>query len=725
MAGPLPVYGYLSSGTRIVSDMQSAAELVNSVVKQLLGAASEASTLSITSNTIIPLGGPCVLPVDQSGGGTINTIVATNLTDGQVIYIHSVHPTNPITIANNATGSGVPIATFSGQNIVLTNPAMFISLKYNQSLNQFQEMFPYTNLLAPGPIGSTLANTGAFTTLSVSSAITQTAGATSEAAPQNAGPIAAPADFMLDGIILGLTTYSSTGLTATLNTSPNSAGGYAVLVVQGNRVPIVFGASSLAITVSASKDTYIDVSSTGTFTATAVLNGANPPSITSNNLRLCKIVSGASTITSVTYLAPYVSAGAFAEYRYDNADSVLDGFSTSPTISSLTVTHIPLNGAFVTILQGGRQYTLQEGNSQLSQTVGASQDTYLDFSAGTFTANAVSNNATPPAISPAGALRVALIVSGASGISTGHVYYFTQPTAKTTALGAGPSIGTSSPIPTSGSWTGEYWQFGSLVLQGAITSSTATRIKVQGDVTIGYAITVNTEMAGGGGVQYLNSTTGYSFNGVPPGGLSPGQNGIVTNGGGGGGYVGAGGNGGSIVSGLKCNGGSAIPPLLLTGSGGGTGGAVAISPGTLNAGGAGGGGISIEASGNIYVLANITANGGAGTSTSTASAGAGGGGSGGAIELRAGGQIYIASGVTLSANGGAGGSSTNTTKGGASGGGSGGLIRLKAAYINNQGTLSVAGGTVQTGQTQAQTSSAGSAGVTDITAVVWGPRSAN
>lgn len=68
MAGPLPVYGYLSSGTRIVSDMQSAAELVNSVVKQLLGAASEASTLSITSNTIIPLGGPCVLPVDQSGG---------------------------------------------------------------------------------------------------------------------------------------------------------------------------------------------------------------------------------------------------------------------------------------------------------------------------------------------------------------------------------------------------------------------------------------------------------------------------------------------------------------------------------------------------------------------------------------------------------------------------------------------------------------------------------
>ncbi len=156
--------------------MQSAAELVNSVVKQLLGAASEASaTLSITSNTITPLGGPCVLPVDQSGGGIINTIVATNLTDGQVIYIRSVNPSNPITIANNATGSGVPIATFSGQNIVLTNPAMFISLKYNQSLNRFQEMFPYPNWSAPGAIGSSTPAAGTFTTLSLTSSVSANA----------------------------------------------------------------------------------------------------------------------------------------------------------------------------------------------------------------------------------------------------------------------------------------------------------------------------------------------------------------------------------------------------------------------------------------------------------------------------------------------------------------------------------------------------------------------
>jgi hypothetical protein len=111
----------------------------------MIGGESEGSTLAITSNSITPVNNACVFPVDASGGGTIDTIQVTNMRDGQVIFLHSVNSSNPITIANLASGGGgVPISTFSGQNIVLTNPKIFISLKYNEAANKFQEMFPYS-----------------------------------------------------------------------------------------------------------------------------------------------------------------------------------------------------------------------------------------------------------------------------------------------------------------------------------------------------------------------------------------------------------------------------------------------------------------------------------------------------------------------------------------------------------------------------------------------------
>jgi hypothetical protein len=68
-----------------------------------------------------------------------------------------------------------------------------------------------------------------------------------------------------------------------------------------------------------------------------------------------------------------------------------------------------------------------------------------------------------------------------------------------------------------------------------------------------------------------------------------------------------------------------------------------------------------------------------------------GGGGGGGLYIKAGGNINISSGVTLSARGGKGGEPGGD--GGGGGGGSGGAIWLEAAgVITNQGTIDVRGG---------------------------------
>jgi hypothetical protein len=164
---PLPAAGYISDPSRTVEEAQAEWELDISVTKTGLGGFSEGSTLSITSNSITPVSTNCVYPVDATGGGTINTIQTTNVRDGEVIFLHCVTSGDPITIANLASGSGAPIATFSGGNITLSDSAQFISLKFNATANQFQEMFPYPTWAAPGAIGSTTPNTGTFTSLTL------------------------------------------------------------------------------------------------------------------------------------------------------------------------------------------------------------------------------------------------------------------------------------------------------------------------------------------------------------------------------------------------------------------------------------------------------------------------------------------------------------------------------------------------------------------------------
>jgi hypothetical protein len=78
------------------------------------------------------------------------------------------------------------------------------------------------------------------------------------------------------------------------------------------------------------------------------------------------------------------------------------------------------------------------------------------------------------------------------------------------ALGGGGNC--NPPVITSGVLTGEFWQNGNYTTTATITAANQVRLHVIGDVVINNPITVNTELAGGGGQQYLNSTTGYSFN---------------------------------------------------------------------------------------------------------------------------------------------------------------------------------------------------------------------
>jgi hypothetical protein len=119
---------------------------------------------------------------------------------------------------------------------------------------------------------------------------------------QNQGPLASPSDYFADHLVTGFVTPSlpTVGLSCTFT---GNANGTTVLVTFGNRICILNGDARLTNTYTASRDTYIDVDNTGAFHYTAVLNGNAAPNVTTNSMRLAKVVSGPSTVTAVTILA--------------------------------------------------------------------------------------------------------------------------------------------------------------------------------------------------------------------------------------------------------------------------------------------------------------------------------------------------------------------------------------------------------------------------------------
>lgn len=58
------------------------------------------------------------------------------------------------------------------------------------------------------------------------------------------------------------------------------------------------------LSFTASKDTYVDLSTSGAYTLVAVTNGATAPAVTPASIRLYKAISGASSVTSIVPLLP-------------------------------------------------------------------------------------------------------------------------------------------------------------------------------------------------------------------------------------------------------------------------------------------------------------------------------------------------------------------------------------------------------------------------------------
>lgn len=103
------------------------------------------------------------------------------------------------------------------------------------------------------------------------------------------------ADMFGDYVVSGLLSPTSANLTSTL-----SAGSAYVIGVRVTK-------TATAKTYTASKDTYVDLSNAGVLTYAEVANGAAAPAVTSNSLRLQKVVTNGTAVTSVTQLGSLLS----------------------------------------------------------------------------------------------------------------------------------------------------------------------------------------------------------------------------------------------------------------------------------------------------------------------------------------------------------------------------------------------------------------------------------
>lgn len=112
---------------------------------------------------------------------------------------------------------------------------------------------------------------------------------------QAASSAMSASDAPLSAVTSGLITPTS--VTRVGVTSPGAA------YVQNARVFFALGDSRLTATYAPLSDTYTDIDDTGNFTRIAVANGAAAPALTANSIRLEKVVTSGTAITSVVRLA--------------------------------------------------------------------------------------------------------------------------------------------------------------------------------------------------------------------------------------------------------------------------------------------------------------------------------------------------------------------------------------------------------------------------------------
>jgi len=151
-----------------------------------------------------------------------------------------------------------------------------------------------TRFVSPDDI-SVSAIDGNFVTLtnaanSLDGTLIQTGTISSDSLDANANPVNSRNEGLGDFVYTGLLAPTSASLVST--TTAGTA------YIEGWRVV----KAATPKTYTASKDTYVDLSSNGTFTYSEVALGGTAPSVASNSIRLFKAVTSGTAITSVTDL---------------------------------------------------------------------------------------------------------------------------------------------------------------------------------------------------------------------------------------------------------------------------------------------------------------------------------------------------------------------------------------------------------------------------------------
>ncbi len=139
-----------------------------------------------------------------------------------------------------------------------------------------------------------MLNTGLANTWTAEQTFDATIAQTPGQGANNETPFLQASDLVSDYVVSGLLTPvpSSASLTGTL------AAGTAYVL--GQRTVLQ---AAVAYTYAASSDTYVDLSYSGVLTYSAVANGATAPAVAADSLRLEKVVTSSTAITSVTQLA--------------------------------------------------------------------------------------------------------------------------------------------------------------------------------------------------------------------------------------------------------------------------------------------------------------------------------------------------------------------------------------------------------------------------------------
>jgi len=108
----------------------------------------------------------------------------------------------------------------------------------------------------------------------------------------------------LDALVVGQSYFYNgiaPGAAATLG---QSFGAIEVVLSTSSTSALKVNVAAATATVPANSDTYLDVTTAGTYMQTSVTIGAAPPATAAGALRVWKITSGGSAVVSVTLLAP-------------------------------------------------------------------------------------------------------------------------------------------------------------------------------------------------------------------------------------------------------------------------------------------------------------------------------------------------------------------------------------------------------------------------------------